>query len=454
MSIADSQIKELDKEYCSHGDAVHYTDEPKIFRDCEGSFMFDSQDIPFLDLQMWYASCNLGYKNKRIADAVIDQINTLPQIGSRFLYDYKVLLSEKISKANEQRFGLKGRSQFNVGGAQAIEDVLKLLRNFTGKNSVFAFSGGYHGRTIGALGITSSHHYRENFGHFSEKASFTPFPYCFRCHYGKNCQDCDFYCVKQFEKNFESGYNSFYNPANGHTESGAFIAEPLQGAGGYIVPPKGYFKELKKVLDKYGILFVSDEIQMGYYRTGKLWSIEHFGIEPDVIAFGKSMTNGLNPLSGFWAKEELVNPEVWSAGRTHSTYCNNPIGVRAGYEVMTVFEEGDFEASIAEKGAKFLEGLKTLEAKYKKIGNVDGLGLALRIECTQEDGFTPNKELCALLVNEGLKGDLVHKGKKCGLILNDGGYFRNVISLVPPVTISNEEIDMAIDLLDQLFARF
>lgn len=283
-SITDAEIRELDSQYCSYGDTVHYSETPKIFRDCEGSFMYDSQEIPFLDLQMWYASCNLGYKNQRIADAVVDQINTMPQIASRFLYDYKVLLSEKIAKANEKRFGRKGRVHFNVGGAQANEDALKLVRNFTGKNLMFAFMGGYHGRTIGTSAITSSFRYRENYGHFGDRAHFVPFPYCYRCHYGKNCQDCNFYCVKQFEKNFDSEYKSFYDPSNGKCEYVAFVAEPLQGTGGYIIPPKGYFKELKKVLDKYGILFVVDEIQMGFYRTGKLWSIEHFGVEPDVLA--------------------------------------------------------------------------------------------------------------------------------------------------------------------------
>lgn len=452
--ITDSEIKELDSKYCSYGDTVHYAEDPKVFRDCEGSFMIDSQDVPYLDLQMWYASCNLGYKNKRVADAVVDQINTMPQIASRFLYDYKVLLSEKIAKANEKRFGLKGRVHFNVGGAQANEDALKLVRNFTGKNLMFAFMGGYHGRTIGTSAITSSFRYREHYGHFGDRAHFVPFPYCYRCHYGKNCENCDFYCVKQFEKNFDSEYKSFYDPSTGKCEYVAFVAEPLQGTGGYIVPPKGYFKELKKVLDKYGILFVADEVQMGFYRTGKLWSIEHFGVEPDVITFGKSLTNGLNPLAGLWAKEEMINPDIWPAGRTHSTYSSNPIGTRAGYEVMSILEEGDFETSIAQKGAKFLEGLQYLKAKYPKIGNVDGLGLALRIECTEDDGFTPNKKLCDSVIDEGLKGDLTYNGQKCGLVLNNGGYYKNVITLVPAITITNEEIEMAIDLLDQLFARF
>ncbi len=453
-TLTEDEIRELDNKYCSWGDTTHYSKNPKIFADCKGSFMFDSNNTPYLDLQMWYASCNLGYKNEKISNAVIDCINTMPQIASRFLFENKVLLASKIARACEERFNLKGRVHFNVGGAQAVEDALKLVRNFTGKNLLFAFMGGYHGRTIGASCVTSSFRYREHFGHFGDRAHFVPFPYCYRCHYGKNCQDCNFYCVKQFEKNFESEYKSFYSPSTGKSEYVAFIAEPLQGTGGYIVPPMGYFKELKRVLDKFGILFIADEIQMGFYRTGKLWSIEHFGVQPDVITFGKSLTNGLNPLAGLWAKEEMINPDIWPAGRTHSTYSSNPIGCAAGCAVMDTFEEHNFEDDIKEKGRRFLEGLKYLKSRYKQIGNVDGLGLALRIECTKSDGFTPDKELCDNIIEEGLKGNLEYRGEKSGLVLNNGGYFKNVITLVPPLTISNEEIDMAIELLDKCFMRF
>lgn len=456
--VNDEEIKKRDRKYCSYGDTTHYQKEPKIFRSCEGSFMYDSDEIPFLDLQMWYASCNLGYKNERVSNAVMEQILTMPQIASCFLYDYKVLLCEKIAEATKQRFGFDGRVHFNVGGAQAVEDALKLVRNFKGQNLMFAFMGGYHGRTLGASSITSSCRYRDKYGHFGDRAHFVPFPYCYRCFYGKNCETCDFYCVKQFEKNFENEYHSFYDNKTGKCEYTAFFAEPVQGTGGYIVPPKGYFKELKKVLDKYGIVFVADEIQMGFYRTGKLWSIENFDVEPDVITFGKSLTNGLNPLSGMWAKEEMINPEIWPAGRTHSTYSSNPIGTRAGFEVMSIFEEGhqgkDFESSVKEKGKKFLEGLYNLKSKHKRIGNVDGLGLALRIECTEEDGFTPSKKLCDDIISEGLKGNLNYNGEKCGIVLNNGGYYKNVITLVPSLTITDSEIDLAVNLLEQLFARF
>lgn len=454
-SITDEKIRELDSKYCSWGDTTHYSKYPKIFRDCEGSFMFDSEDIPYLDLQMWYASCNFGYKNKRITNAVINQIQTLPQIAPKYLYDYKVLLAEKISQANELRFKEKGRVHFNVGGAQATEDAIKLARNYTKSQGMFAFMGGYHGRTMGATAVTSSYRYREQYGHFGDRAHFVPFPYCFRCHYGKNCESCDFYCVKQFAKNFESEYNSFYDPKTGNCEYKTFIAEAVLGTGGYINPPEGYFKALKQVLDDYGIMLIIDEVQMGMFRTGKLWAIENYGITPDVITFAKSITNGMNPLSGFWAREKFISPETFKPGSAHSTYASNPIGTRAGYEVMKIIEEENFEETIPQKSERFLSGLKFLKNKYRQfIGDVGGIGLALRIELTQEDGITPNRALCDAIQEEGLKGDLTYNGKKCGLVLNNGGFYKNIITLVPSLYITDREIDMAIELLDQLFARF
>ncbi len=450
---SDAELLEIDKEYCTYGDKIHSEPVPKIFRDCNGIYMYDSENTPYLDLQMWFAACNLGYKNRRIRDAVVNQIDTLPQISSNFLYDYKVLLSEKIAKANIERFNEKGRVHFNVGGSQATEDALKLIRNYTHKNRMFSFYGGFHGRTLGASCLTAGYRYREPFGHFGDEAHFVPYPYCYRCPYGKHCDSCNYYCVQQLRREFEDNCAGLYDQGTKQSSIGAFFIEPVQGSGGYIVPPKGYFKELKKVLDDFGVLLVDDEIQMGFYRTGKLWAIEHYEVTPDVITFGKSLTNGLNPLGGMWAKEELINPEVWPTGRTHSTFCNNPIGMRAGYEVMNTFEEDDFETQVAQKGKYFLDGLKMLEKKHKRIGMVDGLGLALRIECVTEDGYTPDPKLSHDILSEGYKGDLQYQGKKCGLILNKGSHYNNSLTLVPAVTISYAEIDMAVELIDQLFTR-
>jgi len=451
--LSDDEILELDSQHCSYGDTVHYMKYLKVFRECKGSFVFDSEGKPYLDLQMWYSACNFGYRNERINDAVKEQIDTLPQLASQFIHESKAVLASKISEANRKRFGMKGRVHFNVGGSQAIEDALKLIRNYTGKNLMFAFMGGYHGRTLGASAITSSYRYRRRYGHFSDRANFVPFPYCFRCPFGKKFDECNYYCVKQFEVLFESEYYSFYDPKADETEFAAFFMESVQSTGGYVIPPKDYFKRLKEILDRYNILLVDDEIQMGFYRTGKLWAIEHFGIKPDVIVFGKSLTNGMNPLSGLWAREELINPQVFPPGATHSTFSSNPMGTRAGIEVMSMIEETNYESLVMNKGKKFLEGLRLLKRKYKNIGDVDGLGLALRIEICEKDGYTPSKALTDRIVEEGLLGTLEYGGKKYGLVLDVGGYYKNVITLAPSLHITGEEVDMAIELLDQLFRR-
>ena len=453
--ISDEKVRELDDKYTSWGDTVHYSANPKVFRACEGSYMFDSKDTPYLDLQMMYSSCNFGYKNQRVTDAVIDQMNTLPQLTPKFIQPYKSLLSEKMETMIEKRFGVKGRMHYNVGGAQATEDAIKVVRNYTKRQGFFAFQGGYHGRTMAATSVTSSFRYREKYGHFSDRANFVPFPYCFRCPYGMKCDSCDRFCIKQFARQFESEYKAIYDPKTRECEFKAFIAEPILGTGGYIDAPKWYFKELKQILDEYNIMLVVDEVQMGMFRTGKLWAIENYGVTPDVMTFAKSITNGMNPLAGFWAQEKYIAPDVFTPGSAHSTYCSNPIGVRAAYEVMSIVEEEEkiFEREIPRKSAYFMEGLKHLQSKYKFIGDVGGIGFALRMEITEADRYTPNKTLCDAMQEEGLKGDLTYNGKKCGLVLNNGGFYKNIITLVPQLYITDKEIDMAIELLDQILNR-
>ena len=451
--VKDEELIKKDSIYCSYGDTVHYADPPKIFRRCEGSLLYDSLNIPYLDLQMWYSAASFGYKNPRLREALKSQIDILPQLACQYLHEEKVLLAEKICLANVERFREKGRIHFNVGGAQAIEDALKLVRNAKRKNLMFAFMGSYHGRTLGASAITSSYRYRRRYGHFSDRAQFIPYPYCFRCYYGKKQEDCDFYCISQFEKLFETEYYSVIDTKVKESEYAAFFVEPIQATGGYIVPPRGYFKKFKKILDDWGILFVDDEIQMGIYRAGKLWAIENFEVSPDIIVFGKALTNGLNPLSGIWAKENLINPAIFPPGSTHSTFSSNPLGTAIALEVMAMLEEEDYEKKVSESGSYFLSLLRDLKKKHREIGDVDGLGLALRVEICKSDSFTPSRELTEKMFLEGLKGTLNYKGSKFGLILDIGGYYKNVFTLAPSLHISRGEMEMAVELFDQLVSK-
>ncbi len=450
----ESGLRRLEADYCSWGDAVHSIEPPKVFESCEGCFLYDAEGKSYLDLQMASATASFGYRNKQLNQALKEQLDRLPQLGSHYLHSEKVEISSRIAQLNERIFKKRGRIHLNVGGAPAIEDAVKLVRNSTRKNAGFAFMGGYHGRTLGATAITSSYRYRRRYGHFGDRAYFVPYPYCFRCFYGLKREDCGLYCLKQFEKLFDTEYYSIWDSRAGDCEFGAFYMEPVQGTGGYVIPPREYFVGLKKILEERKILLVDDEVQMGFFRTGKFWAIQHLDIVPDIIVFGKGLTNGLNPLSGVWATEEIINPQIFPPGSTHSTYASNPQGTAVALEVLKLLEEQDYERKVNEKGNRFLVLLKELQRKYPKImGDVDGVGLAIRIELCREDGITPNPELTQRIVKEGLAGDLKKNGKNYGLILNVGGYFKNVFSLSPSFEIADEEIDLAVDLLDQLMAR-
>ena len=450
----DAALLADEARYCSFGDTVHYAEPPKIFERCEGSWLYDTRGIPYLDLQMWYSAVNFGYANPRLNDALKRQIDVLPQVASQYLHRSKIELSRVIAQDAQSKWGTPGRVHFNVGGSQSIEDSLKLVRNARGgKSLMFAFEGGYHGRTLGASAITSSYRYRRRYGHFGDRAHFLPFPYHFRGPRGMSKEDHGMHCVQQLERLFETEYNGIWDPKTSQCEYAAFYVEAVQGTGGYVIPPKNFFIELKRVLDRYGVLLVVDEIQMGFYRTGKLWGIEHFGVKPDVLVFGKALTNGLNPLAGIWAREELINPTLFPPGSTHSTFASNPLGTAVGLETMKMLAETDYESMVMAKGAHFLAGLQDLQKRHPEIGDVDGLGLALRAEICHADGFTANKALVDRMVDIGLAGDLEYKGRQTGLVLDIGGYYKNVITFAPSLHISSDEIDQGLALLDQLLTR-
>jgi 4-aminobutyrate aminotransferase-like enzyme len=453
MTLDEETLKD-EAKYCSFGDTVHYLEPPKVFARCEGSFLYDTEDRPYLDLQMWYSACNFGYANPRLNAALKKQIDTLPQLASQYVHKEKVELAKGIAQQVEKTWNMKGRVHFNVGGSQSIEDALKLVRNASaGKSLMFAFEGGYHGRTLGASAITSSYRYRRRYGHFGERAQFVPFPYCFRCPYGKKREDCGLYCVDQFARLFDTEYCGVWDAKAGAAEYAAFFVEAIQGTGGYVIPPPGYFEKLKQILEARKILLVDDEIQMGFYRAGKFWAIENFGVKPDVIVFGKALTNGLNPIAGLWAREELINPELFPPGSTHSTFSSNPLGTAVALETLKLMSETDYESLTREKGAYLLENLRDLKRRYRIIGDVDGMGMALRMEICADDGFTPDKAIVDRMVEEAMKANLDVGGKRYGLVLDIGGYYKNVITLAPSLDISYDEIDLAIKLLDQLFWR-
>ena len=452
-TLTERRLMESESRVCSYGDTVHYAERPKIFERCEGSYLFDLHGRRYLDLQMWYSAVNLGYANPKVSEALRAQIDRLPQLACQYLHREKIELAEMICDSVKRAFGLIGRVQFNVGGSQAIEDALKLVRKTTGRQRMLAFQGGYHGRTLGASAITSSYRYREAFGEFSDRAEFLTFPYVFRSRHRDDPSKVESDCIEELERLFEHEYTGAWNPKTGHAEFGAFFVEAIQGTGGYVIPPRGFFKRLAAICRAQGILMVDDEIQMGFYRTGRMWAMEHYDAQPDIIVFGKALTNGMNPISGIWAREEIISPDKFGPGSTHSTFSSNPLGTATGLAVMKLLANGGYETKVAAKGEYFLRGLLRLQQKHAEIGDVDGLGLALRMEMCRPDGVSPWREIADRMFQIGLEGDLEIGRDVIGLILDIGGYYKNVITLAPSLEISQAEIDLALAALDVVVAR-
>ena len=453
FAAEEARLLALEDRVCSHGDTVHYANPPKIFERCDGSYLYDMYGRPYLDLQMWYSAVNLGYANPVVTAALQAQMSRLPQLACQYLHREKIELAEMICDSAERAFGMKGRVHFNVGGSQAIEDAIKIVRKATGRQHMLAFQGGYHGRTLAASAITSSYRYREAFGDFADRAEFLPYPYTFRSPFPGDPQKTEDFCVGELERLFEHEYTGAWNPKTGRSEFGAFFVEALQGTGGYVIPPRNYFKRMAAICRKHGILVVDDEIQMGFFRTGKMWAMEHFDIQPDIVVFGKALTNGMNPLSGIWAREDLISPAVFGPGSTHSTFASNTLGTATGLAAMKLFAAEGYETKVMEKGAYFLAGLRKLQGRHPEIGDVDGLGLALRMEMCVADGRTPNRRLADRMFQVGLEGNLEVGSDRIGLVLDIGGYYKNVITLAPSLEISRVEIDQGLLALDVVIAR-
>lgn len=440
-TLAQDEIARLEQLYCSQGDNSGKRPKKKFFNRGLGSFLFDAAGTHYLDFQMTNSASNFGHQNETHLRAMEGQLRTLPSLASEFMHEGRVLLSAKICQTIEAAFGVKGRVHFSVGGAQAVDDALRIVANATGTGNVFAFEGGYHGRTVAASTISSSYRYRRHFS-TNDHAKFIPYPYCYRCPWGKEYPSCEYHCVSQFERLFKSEFIGVYDFQSQKSEYRAFFLEPVLGRGGYVVPPPDYFKRVKETLNTHDILFVADEVQMGLFRTGKMWSIQHFGVVPDIIIFGKAITNGLFPLSGIWAKEDLISPKIWPPGSSHATFAAQPLGTAAGLATFDLMDQFAFEPIVKEKSAKITEVISEVQAEFGLFGRIDPLGLAFGLEVCKPGTDTPDPVLARRIAEMALNEPLTINGKNYGLILTTGGYHDHVFLLSPSLLIDDAEIDL------------
>lgn len=367
-----------------------------------------------------------GHCHPKVVQAIKDQAEKFLFFnGPDFYYEVQSKIAEKLCFITPGDFPKK--VFLSNSGAEANEAALKLSRSSTGRKQFVAFLGAFHGRTLGALALTASKVVqRESFFPMMPGVTHLPFAYCYRCAYKMKPDTCNFWCAQILEDVY---FKSVLPPE----EVAAVFMEPVQGEGGYVVPPAGFVQKIKKICEKYGILFVADEVQAGFGKTGEMFAIEHFGVIPDVINLGKAMASGL-PMGATVFKAELDFPVQ---GRHSNTFGGNPISAVAALATIEAIEGENLLENTRRMGEVFKQGLLDLKKEFEEIGDVRGLGLMLAIELVKDrESKTPAREL---------RDRIIENCYKKGLLLLPCG--TSAIRFTPAMVINREEVEKGLEIL-------
>ncbi|KKM09843.1 4-aminobutyrate aminotransferase [Clostridiales bacterium PH28_bin88] len=395
----------------------------------EGSYLYGEDGKKYLDFASGVAVCNTGHTHPRVVAAARAQMESMVHAGHNVVYyESYVKLAEKLVELT----GGDTMVYFSNSGAEANEGAIKLAKYVSGRPAVIAFKGGFHGRTLGSVSLTTSNAaYRKHYEGLLPSVYFAEYPYCYRCPFGRVDATCAMECLEQFNRIFKLQVDP--------ESVAAIIVEPVQGEGGYVVPPVGFMQGLRRICDDHGIALIFDEIQTGFGRTGKMFAAEHFGIRADITSLAKGIASGF-PLSAVVGRADLMR--AWPAGAHGGTYGGNPVACAAALATIELLEEGLVENAAA-MGAYLQAGLRELQARYPVIGDVRGLGLMTGVELVG-----PDREPDGALVNRVLAGCLEE-----GLILLGCGAYKNVIRLIAPTTVTRDEIDQALKVLAGALTR-
>ncbi len=431
----------LDYESTGHLDFALFA-IPPVFERGEGAKLWDVDGKEYIDCHAGFAVNGLGHGNAEVNQAVFDQMNKITQFAELPMR----VRSELARRMAEKHPGdFEKKVFFAVTGGEAVEVAVKLARWYTGKPMIITHTGDYHGRTALAQALTSKAFmiaYNNPIGAADAGVTRLPFPFCYRCPWGKEYPSCDIFCAKQLRDQFTNKESPFRNPRAGINNVAAFLIEPFQSSGGYMIPPMEYLQELQNLCREFDILLAIDEVQTGMGRTGKMWASEHAGLEPDLIMLAKSISNGL-PISMVTGRAEIM--DSWGPGAHSSTFTGYPAACAGGVKVLDIFERDHIVEQAAAKGEYFLDGLRDLADRHPMIGHYNGKGLWLSIELvrdriTKEPADNETAWMHQTLANEGL------------MCISSGPYY-NRLCFAPPLVIKREEIDQAIDKLDRvLFA--
>ncbi len=406
---------------------ANYYSTPLPLKKGEGCYVYDWENNRYLDFFGGILTVSIGHCQPEIVKEVEDQIHTLQHVSTLYPNYPMVALAEKLSQITP---GKLKKSFFTNSGTEANETAILTAQLHTGAREIIALRHSYHGRSFLAMTLTGNAAWRVG-GNHVPGITHAPSPYCFRCEFGATYPNCEIECAKDIDELIRT------------TTSGkiaAFIAEPIQGVGGFITPPKEYFKVAVEIIRRFGGLFISDEVQTGFGRTGGKWfGIEHWGVEPDLMTFAKGLANGA-PIGATIATQEAADSFKASS---ISTFGGNPVSTRGALATLRDMEDHDIPGHVEKVGNYFKKKLIELKDKYPLIGDVRGKGLMIGLELVKE-----RKEPAA---NEILK--LFENTKKKGLLIGKGGLYGNVVRLSPPMAVDQSGIDEAIRILDQAFGE-
>ncbi|MBV9400307.1 MAG: acetyl ornithine aminotransferase family protein [Bryobacterales bacterium] len=411
----------------------------------EGAIVEDPDGNRFLDFAAGIAVVATGHCHPKIVAAIQDQAARLIHMsGTDFYYENMVELAERlighvrghwrpvVATTGSETPALTAdpthRVYFANSGTEAVEAAIKLARYHTGRKQFIAFRGAFHGRTMGSLALTASKSIqKEGFFPLMPGVYHAPFPDPYRCPYGKTADKFAAECVEFIEKEL---FRTILPP----DEVAAIFVEPIQGEGGYLVPPKTFLQELRRLADSYGILLIFDEIQSGMGRTGKMFACEHFGVVPDVITLAKGIASGM-PLGATIARAELM---TWPPGAHATTFGGNPVSIAAALATLDLLE-CELMDNAARVGAHLIARLRELPEKYPVVGDVRGLGLMIGIEIVKDKA---TKER-----NGELRDRLISMCFERGLLLLGAG--PNAIRICPPLIINEDQADFAAATIEE-----
>ncbi len=427
-SSRSGEILEKQKRYLFPSVITYYS-RPLVLERGKDLYVYDTEGREYLDFFGGILTVIAGHCNDPITDALVDQARKLQHVSTLFPNAPQVDLAEKLAEITPGRLQ---KSFFTNSGTEANETAILMARAYTGRHEVIALRHAYSGRSALAMTLTA---------HSAWKLGGPPLPgivhahnaYCYRCPFEKTYPECDLICARDIEELIRTATSG---------RLAAFIAEPIQGVGGFVTPPREYFSIVAEIIRKYGGVFISDEVQTGFGRTGGKWfGIEHWGVEPDMITAAKGMANGA-PIGATIATPEIADSLT---GLTISTFGGNPVSCRAAKATIDFIESRNLMENARTVGGYLNERLKELQEKHTLIGDVRGMGLMQGVELVKErKSRQPAAQETARLM------DLTREN---GLIVGKGGLFGNVLRVSPALTCSRRDVDDAIRLLDRSFTQ-